>query len=66
MTVNSNLQSAGTIGGGCTENEVLRKAFRMIGTGETRLFTLDMSNEVAADQGMVCGGQMLVYVADLG
>lgn len=38
----------------------------MIGTGETRLFTLDMSNEVAADQGMVCGGQMLVYVADLG
>ena len=46
--------------------EVLRKAFRMIGTGETRLFTLDMSNEVAADQGMVCGGQMLVYVADLG
>lgn len=66
MTVNSNLQSAGTIGGGCTENEVLREAFRMIGTGETRLFTLDMSNEVAADQGMVCGGQMLVYVADLG
>ena len=65
MTVNSNLQTAGTIGGGCTENEVLREAFRMIGTGEEKVFSLDMSNEVAADQGMVCGGQMLVYVVDI-
>ena len=65
MTVNSNLQTAGTIGGGCAENEVLREAFRMIGTGETRVFALDMSNEVAADQGMVCGGRMLVYVTDI-
>ena len=65
MTVNSNLQTAGTIGGGCTENEVLREAFRMIGTGEEKVFSLDMSNEVAADQGMVCGGRMLVYVLDI-
>ena len=34
----------------------------MIGTGEEKVFSLDMSNEVAADQGMVCGGRMLVYV----
>lgn len=65
MTVNSNLQTAGTIGGGCTENEVLREAFRMIGTGEKKIFALDMSNEVAADLGMVCGGRMLVFVADI-
>lgn len=32
-------------------------AFRMIGTGEEKVFSLDMSNEVAADQGMVCGGR---------
>ena len=69
MTVNSNLQTAGTIGGGCTENEVLREAFRMIGTGEEKVFSLDMSNEVAADQGMVwrgtdaglCGGYLSMF-----
>ena len=44
---------------------VLREAFRMIGTGEEKVFSLDMSNEVAADQGMVCGGRMLVYVVDI-
>ena len=65
MTVDSNFQTAGTIGGGCTENEVVREAFHMIGTGTSKSFTLDMSNEVAADQGMVCGGQMKVYVVDV-
>lgn len=64
MAVDDRFQTAGTIGGGCSENAVLRDAFHMIGTGETRCVTIDMSNDVAEEEGMVCGGTMKVLIED--
>ena len=55
----------GTIGGGCSESAVLRQAYYLIGTGESRSVSIDMSNDVAEKEGMVCGGQMKVLLADL-
>ncbi|MGN0298922.1 MAG: XdhC family protein [Lachnospiraceae bacterium] len=65
MAVNDDFQTAGTIGGGCGENEVLREAFSMVGTGQSRCMEVDMSNDVAEDEGMVCGGRMKVWIQDL-
>lgn len=65
MTVNRDFQTKGTIGGGCSESAVLRDAFHLIGTGGSRRVTVNMSNEIAAEEGMVCGGQMKVLLADL-
>lgn len=65
MTVDQNFQSVGTIGGGCSENAVRMEAYRMIGTGTWRCVTVDMSNDVAEDEGMVCGGQMKVLIEDV-
>lgn len=65
MAVDSNTQSMGTIGGGCSESAVLRQAYYLIGTGKQKSVTIDMSNDVAAQEGMVCGGQMKVLLADL-
>lgn len=65
MTVNQNFQAKGTIGGGCSESAVLRDAFHLIGTGKSQCVTVNMSNDIAAEEGMVCGGQMKILLMDL-
>ena len=57
--------SAGTIGGGCGENEAILAARRLMGTGRSQVVTVDMTNDVAAMEGMVCGGTMDVLIEDL-
>lgn len=64
MAVDETYRSEGTIGGGCSESAVLRDAYALIGTGESKVVTVDMSNDVAEEEGMVCGGQMRVLLAD--
>lgn len=55
----------GTIGGGCGEAEITQVARRMIGSGEKKVITINMTNEVAGDEGMVCGGVMRVLLEDI-
>ena len=55
----------GTIGGGCGEAEVMTEARRLIGTGGRKLMEVDMTNEIAEEEGMVCGGKMLVLIEDV-
>ncbi len=65
MIVDKAGRSAGTIGGGCCEAEALRKAERLIGTGRAEVVDADLSNEVAADEGMACGGSLKILVEDI-
>ena len=65
MVVDQNFRAVGTIGGGCSENAVLMDAYHLIGTGERRCVTVNMSNDVAEEEGMVCGGTMKVLLADI-
>ena len=65
MTVNRDFQTKGTIGGGCSESAVLREAFHLIGTGKQQCVTVNLTNEIAAEEGMVCGGQMKILLMDL-
>ena len=57
--------SAATIGGGCGENQAVLAARRLIGTAKSQVVTVDMTNDVAAMEGMVCGGTMDVLIEDL-
>lgn len=57
--------NAGTIGGGCGENEAILAARRLMGTGKSQVVTVDMTRDVAAMEGMVCGGTMDVLIEDL-
>ena len=50
------------LGGGCSEHAALLQAHRLIGSGAQRCVHVDLSNDVAADEGMVCGGQMDVLI----
>ncbi|MBR4703476.1 MAG: XdhC family protein [Oscillospiraceae bacterium] len=64
MALNRLRQSAGTIGGGCGESAVMQDALGIIGSGEQKVVNVDMSNDVAEEEGMVCGGQMKVLICD--
>ena len=65
MAVDKLNRTVGTIGGGCGESAVMTDARKIIGTGLQRSVTVDMSNDVAEEEGMVCGGQMKVLIADV-
>lgn len=55
----------GTIGGGCAEAEAKRQALLALQTGKSHVYTIEMLNAVAADEGMVCGGTMSLFVQAL-
>ena len=62
MAVNALGGIVGTVGGGCGEHEIVKHALQVLRTGEARLIQLDMSNDVAEEEGMVCGGRMKVWI----
>lgn len=55
-------RTLGTIGGGCSEGEVKARARIVIDTGIPVLHHVSMVGDIAADEGMVCGGKMDVYI----
>ncbi|MBE6055140.1 MAG: xanthine dehydrogenase [Clostridium sartagoforme] len=58
----------GSIGGGCSEGEVILAARDLLDDGETGSFIkmqVDMTGDVAEDEGMVCGGIMNVLIETL-
>jgi xanthine dehydrogenase accessory factor len=57
-------QVAGSIGGGCSEAEVIHNAVSMIGSRRFQIQTIDMTGDVAESEGMVCGGIMEVLIED--
>lgn len=65
MAVNSLGLVSGTVGGGCGEAAAINAARRILGSGKSKLLCVDMNNEVAADNDMVCGGSMTVLIEDI-
>lgn len=62
MAINRGGQIYGTIGGGCSEGAVIRDALQVVRSGGNRRVFVDMSNDVAESEGMVCGGYMWVFI----
>lgn len=65
MAIDENFRPFGSIGGGCGESAAMLEAFDLLGSGKSKCIVVDMSNDVAEEEGMVCGGQMKVFIADL-
>lgn len=65
MAVDALGRTVGTIGGGCGEAEVIRQARQMAGKEEKKLVTVTMTNDVAEEEGMVCGGVMTVLLESI-
>src|SRR5438477_12656260 len=62
MLVFADGRTVGTIGGGCYENDAFWKAREAIGSRKPRLVHYELSDDFAQETGLVCGGQMDVYI----
>jgi len=55
-------KTLGSIGGGCSEGEVILASRNLLDEGSFMTLQVDMTGDVAADEGMVCGGIMDVLI----
>jgi xanthine dehydrogenase accessory factor len=56
--------TVGSIGGGYAEGEVINTAWKVIGSGGTEIHDIDLTGQIAEEEGMVCGGIMRVLIED--
>jgi xanthine dehydrogenase accessory factor len=56
----------GTIGGGCVEAEVWNAAREVMQTGKARNMSFTLGQDAAYDNGLICGGQLEVFVECIG
>ncbi|WP_298199151.1 XdhC/CoxI family protein [Desulfosporosinus sp.] len=66
MLVFADGTTAGTIGGGCGEADAKREALQVMTTHQAKKYSLNMTADIAEDEGMVCGGIMELFIDYLG
>lgn len=62
MLVFEDGRTIGTIGGGCYEQDACGKARLALQTGRPFLAHYDLNDDFAEEQGLICGGQMDVFI----
>jgi xanthine dehydrogenase accessory factor len=62
MLVFADGRMVGTIGGGCYENDAFWKAREAITNRRPQLIRYELSDDFAQETGLICGGQMDVYI----
>ena len=65
MLVHGDGRTVGTIGGGCYESDALGRAREALRTGKTAVVHYDLTDDVAEETGLICGGQMDVFIEAL-
>lgn len=65
LAVNDQLEFVGSVSGGCIEGAVIEQARRSMTDGKPQLLEYGVSNELAWEVGLACGGQVQVYVENL-
>jgi len=53
---------SGTLGGGCVEGDAFEEAKRILAGGEASLREYELTEDLAWDTGLVCGGTMWIHV----
>lgn len=62
MLVLENGACFGTIGGGCVEADVRATALDAMHVGKPLLYHFDLTSDIAGEEGMVCGGNIDVFI----
>src|ERR1700726_3415393 len=62
MLVREDGSFVGIIGGGCVEAEVWNAAREVMETEKPRHLTFSLGQEAAYDNGLICGGQLNIFV----
>ena len=62
MLVYEDGSQAGTLGGGCVEAEVKRRALSVLSDGQAEVCKFQLDSDYGWDDGSICGGRMQVLV----
>lgn len=62
MLVRGDGTIAGSVGGGCGEEQVRREALHVLDDGRSRLMAIDLTGEMSPDSATHCGGIMEVFL----
>lgn len=55
----------GSVSGGCIEGAVIAEAIDLIDSGQTKLMEFGVSDDLAWEYGLACGGKIKVFVEPL-
>jgi len=58
-------ESVGTLGGGCVEGDVIRRAYALIPDGGSKVLTFHLDHTTGDYSGLICGGTMDVAISVL-
>ncbi len=62
LAVSSSGELAGSVSGGCVESAVFEEAQEVLESGQPKLIRYGITDEMAWDVGLSCGGTIEVYV----
>lgn len=62
MLLRADLKTIGTLGGGCVEAEVHKRAAHLLQQNESALLSYKLDHDYGWDDGLICGGRMFVAV----
>jgi LAO/AO transport system kinase len=62
MAVNAEGEFCGSVSGGCVEGAVVDAAREVIDSGEGQQLTFGVTNEMAWEVGLACGGKVAIWV----
>ncbi|MGZ8692354.1 MAG: XdhC family protein [Gaiellaceae bacterium] len=65
LAVSAQGELAGSVSGGCVENEVYENAREVLAGGPPRLLTYGISDDLALSVGLPCGGEIDVFVDEV-
>lgn len=62
MAVNARGEFVGSVSGGCVEGAVIDEARAVIKSGKPKLVSYGISDDMAWDVGLACGGSIKVFI----
>jgi xanthine dehydrogenase accessory factor len=65
MAINARGDFTGSVSGGCIEGAVVEAAVASLADGQSKLLEYGVSNEMAWEVGLACGGRVQVFVDPL-